>query len=306
MQGSAHGVGRLSTTPVEQGVESVCQFAGCGEPQLAVGLVVLGLTAAFLLAVGAVLTRLDSAREALARESVRTRAERDAFEQFRRRVVQLEATDIAGATPTPTGGGTNVLTATAGSAGGNSLAEARRAYRETVMATTHYCEEYDETLAENVSEEFSGAVAGALVEDGGALTPPLQATLASGAERAREERSELLSKLETEESALSEAASTLAPAVDAGEVVADRDLSHASFTDLVGDYERLEWHEHRVETLLTDRQGRIHDEEGDREHWFDYLYQSLPSTYPVLSAGAETLSVLDDAKSALASAASQR
>ncbi len=284
----------------------MCRVAACDHPDIAVGLAVLGLTAAFLLAVGAVLGRLEVAREALGREVTRTRAERDAFERFRRRVVALEPNEIG--RPTPTGGGTNVLTASVGAPGGDDggLAAARAAYRETVMATAHYDEEYDETLAESVAEEFSGAVAGALVEDGGALTPTLRATLAGGAERAREERAEMLTRLETEESALADAESTLAPAVEAGERTVERDLAHATYTDLVGEYERLEWHEDRVETLLTDRQGRIHDEEGERRYWFDYLYRSLSSPYPVLSAGAETLALVADAKTALTSAASRR
>ncbi len=284
----------------------MCRAAACDHPDIAVGLAVLGVTVAFLLAVGAVLARLDGAGEALAEELSRTRAERDAFERFRRRVAALESHELS--QPTPMGAGTNVLAATTsgGPGDGGGLAAAREAYRETVMATAHYEEEYDETLAENVVEEFSGAVAGALVEDGGALTPTLRATLAGGAERASEQRSEMLTKLETEQSALSEAESTLAPAVEAGERTLDRDLSYATYTDIVGEYERLEWHENRVETLLTDRQGRIHDEEGERRYWFDYLYRSLSSPYPVLSAGAETLALVDDAKRALASAASER
>lgn len=305
MQGASHGVGRISTEPVELGVESVCRAAACEHPDVAVGLAVLGMTALLVVVAGAVLTRLDGAREALTREATRTRAERDAFEQFRRRIANLESSERA--RPTPTVGGTNVLTVPAGGAAvDDGLADARRAYRETVMATAHYDEEYDETLATNVAEEFSAPVASALVEDGGALTPSLRTTLASGARRASRERTELLSRLEAERSSIEAAESTLAPAVDASEAVVDRDLSRASYTDLVAEYERLEWHEGRVEPLLSDRQARIHDEEGDRRHWFDYLYRSLSSPYPVLSAGAGTLSLIDDAKSALASAASDR
>lgn len=305
MQGASHGVGRLSTEPVELGVESVCRAAACEHPDVAVALAVLGLTAVFVLAAGAVLTRLDDARDALAREAVRTRAERDAFERFRRRVARLEPTERT--RPSPTGGGTNVLSVPAGGAAvDDGLADARRAYRETVMATAHYEEEYDETLATNVAEEFSGPVASALAEEGGTLTPSLRTTLASGARRASEERTDLLSRVETERSSIETAESTLAPAVDAGEDVVDRELSHATYTDLVAEYERLEWHERRVESLLSDRQTRIHDEEHDRRRWFDYLYRSLSSPYPVLSAGTETLSLIDDGKSALASAASNR
>ncbi|QZX98416.1 DUF7260 family protein [Halobaculum rubrum] len=306
MQGASHGVGRLSTEPVELGVESVCRATACGQPDVAAAIAVLGLTAMLAVVAGTVLTRLDGAREALAREATRTRAERDAFERFRRRVANLESSERAA--PTPTGGGTNVLTVPSGGTAvdGGGLADARRAYRETVMATTHYEEEYDETLATNVAEEFSAPVASALAEEGGTLTPSLRTTLASGARRASEERTDLLSKLEAERSSIEAAESTLAPAVDASESVADRELSRAAYTDLIAEYERLEWYEGRVESLLSDRQTRIHDEEGDRSNWFDYLYSSLSSPYPVLSAGASTLSSIDDAKSALASAACNR
>ena len=306
MQTTGRAVGRLSTAPVEEGVESLCRAAACDNPDVAAGLAVLGLTAAFLLAVGAVLARLDGAREAVARETARTRAERDAFERFRRRVVDIEAGEVARATPRAAG--TDALATPAGGSGADDagLAETRRAYRETVMATPHYQEEYDETLTENVAEEFSGAVAGALVEEGGALTPALQATLAGGAERARRQRTELLSRLETEESSLEDARGTLAPAVEAAERTVERDLAYAGYSDIVGEYERLEWHERRVETVLSDRQGRVHDEESERRYWFEYLYDSLPSPYPVLSAGTETLSLLSEAKASLTAAASER
>ncbi|MFC6786425.1 DUF7260 family protein [Halobaculum halobium] len=306
MRGTSHGVGRISTEPVELGVESLCRAAACDHPDVAVGIAVLGLTAVFVVLAGAVLSRLDGARESLAREATRTRAERDAFEQLRRRVANLEPSERT--QPMPTGGGTNVLTVPAEGAtvDGGGLADARQAYRETVMATAHYDEEYNETLATNVAEEFSPPVASALVESGGTLTPSLRTTLTSSARHASEERAELLSKLETEWSSIDAAESTLEPAVDASKRVVDRDLSRASYTDIVAEYERLEWHEGRVESLLSDRQTRIHDEEGDRRHWFDYLYRSLASPYPVLSAGARTLSLIDDATSALASAAGGR
>ncbi|UIO99512.1 hypothetical protein Hbl1158_13435 [Halobaculum sp. CBA1158] len=304
MRGTSHGVGRISTGPVEEGVESVCRAAACDHPDVAVGLAVLGVTAVFLLVVGVALSRLDDAREAVAVEASRTRAEREAFERFSRRVARLEPGELAAATPV--GAGTNVLATARTVDDGEGLAAAREAYRETVMSTAHYDEEYDETLVENVAEEFSGAVAGALVEQGGALTPALRATLARGAERASDERADLLSTLETERSALTDAESTLAPAVEAGERVVDGDLADAEYGDLIAEHDRLEWHERRVETLLTDRQARIHDTEGERAHWFEYLYDSLPTPYPVLSVGAGTLTLLEDAKSTVATVAGDR
>lgn len=304
MRGTTRGVGRLSTEPVEEGVAEMCRVAACDQPEFVVGLVVLGVTATFLLAVGAVLSRLDEARAELASERSRTRAERDAFERFRRRVVKLEPSQLA--TAAPQSGGANVLAATgASSADGGGLAEARRAYRETVMSTPHYDEEYDESLAENVAEEFSGPVAGALHENGGALTPGLRTTLAGGARRASEERAEMLSRLETEDAAVAGARSTLEPAVEAAERVRDDDRSYDTFTDVAAEYDRLEWHADRVETLLSDRQSRVHDEEADSGLWYEYLYRSLSSPYPVLAAGTETLAMLEDAEGSLATTASR-
>ncbi|WP_435124397.1 DUF7260 family protein [Halobaculum sp. D14] len=308
MYGSSSGVGRLSTVPVEQRVESICRVTDCGHPELAAALVVLALTAAFLLLAGAVLVRLTDARDAIDVERSRARTERDAFERFRRRLAGLDAAAPTPPSPDPPGGGALAVSGSAAGrsgTGGADLQAARDAYRDTVMATPHYDEEYDESLAENLAAEYNATVAGAVV-DGDGLTPQLHATLASGAVRAREERDDLLGSLDAEETDVEEAERTLAPAVEAADRVRDADVDDATYTDLVADYERLEWHERRVESLLADRQDRIHDREAERPHWYDYLFESLQSPYPVLSAATGALDRLESARERLAHAASQR
>ncbi|QLG61362.1 DUF7260 family protein [Halorarum salinum] len=298
------GVGRLPASSVEESVESACYVAGCAHPDLVAAGAVLAVTALFLLLSGLVLTRLSDARDALGTERTRTRAERDAFRQFRQRVAGLDPSDPQPPDPTPGGGGVMAV-AGGGVANDASLADARRAYRETVMATSHYEEEYDESLAENVGAEFSETVASALT-DGGTLTPQLHAALATGAERARRDRDELLAALDREEATIEAAEDALAPAVAAADEIDERDLRRSSYRDFVADLERLEYHEREVESLLADRQSTVHERESERPFWYDYLYGSLPSPYPVLAAGTRTLSALADAKDELASAASDR
>ena len=303
MRDPSMGVARLPTAPVEEGVESMCRAANCGRPELVVGIAILCLTAAFLLLGGAVLVRLRDAREAVSTERTRTTAERDAFDQFRRRIVRLDPDTPRPPAPPSAGGG---VLATAGSAvEGANLADARAAYAETVMATPHYDEEYDESLPQSLAAEFGDGVAGAMV-GGGALTPQLRATLADSAERAREEREDLLADLDREEEGVDAASDTLSSAAAAAEEVTEADLDHASYTDLVADYERLEWHEKRVEALLRDRQATVHERESERPHWYEYLYGCLSSPYPVVGAATEALSDLAAARDDIASAASRR
>ena len=298
------GVGRLSTSSVEESVESACFAANCGNPDLAAAVAVLCLTGVFLLLSGVVLDRLMDAREAVETERTRTRAERDAFDQFRQRVAKLDSTEPRPPDPTPSGGG--VMALAGGSvADDTALTDARRAYRETVMSTAHYEEEYDETLGENVAEEFSETVASALA-NGDALTPQLHSALATGADRARSERDELLAALDREEATIEAATEALEPAASAAEGIRESDLDRSTYADLIADFERAEWHEREVESLLADRQTAIHERESERPFWYEYLYGSLPSPYPVLAAGTNTLAALADAKDDLAGAASNR
>jgi hypothetical protein len=304
MKSTGGSVGRLPTSSVERSVQSACHAANCGHPDLVAAAALFCLSAVFLLLSGVVLTRLLDARESLETERARTRAERDAFEQFRQRVTRLDSSEPRPLEPAPGGGGV-LAVAGGGVAEDSALAEARTAYEETVMATAHYEEEYDETLAENVGEEFSESVANALTQ-GSALTPQLHSTLATGADRARSNRDELLAALDREEANLVAAEDVLEPAARAAEGILTQDLDRHTYSDLIADYERAEWHERGVESLLADRQTAVHDREAERPHWYEYLYGGLPSPYPVLAAGTGVLASLADAKDSLTSAAGSR
>lgn len=299
---AAGAAGRMSTRGLEEGVSSVCRVANCGHPELVVAGAVLLVTVVALLAAGLALASLDDAHDAVAAERRRAAAERDAFEQFRRRVARLETDRI---TPTdgiepPGGGGTLVAGGRTDRAG--RLAAVRDAYEETVMATPHHATEYDETLTESMAAEFSEGVAGT-VASGSTLTPALHRTLLDSAREAQNRREAVLERLDTEESRLREAEDVLVPAAEAAAAVTASDPER--FDDCVAAVERLEWHENGVTDLVADRQTQIHAE-TDNPHWYDYLYGDVDATHPVLAAAASVLSELEAARDQTIRAATTR
>lgn len=288
----ASGVaGRL---PAQNIGESACQLTGCSQPELLVVVVFLLGTVLTVALTGAVLRRLDEARDAIERERERASAERDAFDEFARRIQTLD--------PTPRSDGGMVRPDTVAGPPGppDELAPVRRAYEETVMAVPHHGEEFGETLVEGMAAEFSPEVA-ATVANGGRLTPGVRSVLLQGARQASEQRARILDALRTEQEELADAEETLRPATAAAETARDR-VQTAPPTTLVAEADRLDYHERTVESMLADRQQSIH--EVDRDPWFEYVYAPLDSPFPVLSAGTETLDRLSTARDALARALS--
>lgn len=314
MSTAAEGIGRLGTGPVEGSMESLCAVTGCSSPELAVAIGILLLTAVFFLLAGSVLAQLWDARDAVKTEEKRAKAEKEAFERFRRVVAGLEpgrpstpepgGQATAGGVGPPTNGGTSTAPQPESNreASGSDIAVVRKAYRETVMATPHYDSEYDETLVEHIAEEFTPGVAGA-VAAGGALTPGLQSALVSGAAAARDRRAVLLEDLDQERASISEAIETLEPAAEAVTELEDAQTERASYADLEADWERLDWHETRVSDLLSRRQDQVreHAADGaDPEPWFEYLYEPLRVRYPILATGTDVIDRLRRHKNDLA------
>lgn len=301
--------GRMSAQSLEAGVSSVCRATGCGSPELLITAAVL--LAVVLVATGVTLVRLGDAREAVTTERRRAVAERDAFEQFRRRVARLETSPAPVGEPSTRGSvvttGGPARTATRGAAGAtgpppgesaaaDGLRAVQTAYEETVLSTPHHDSEYDETATESMAAEFSGAVA-TTVAGGAALTPALQATLLRAADAAADRRAEVLSRLDTEERRLREATDVLEPAAEAATATPPDD---AAVSDCVAAADRLDWHESAVADLTRERQREVHAHASDHPHWFDYIYADLDSSHPILATATETLAAVDDARDRLA------
>lgn len=268
-----------------------CTPVGC-VPHHVVEMAFVGVIGAFslLALVGFALTYLPDARDRVAVERARTRAERDAFEAFAERVERLDASR-----PTAAAATTADRTLVRGDDAA-STDDVRTAYRETVMAVDHYAEEYDEPLPTNVEVEFGPDVAAAVTEDQ-PLSPHVQHAVLEGSKQAMHERETHVEILDDEDGMLSDAEDTL----DAVETETDE---HAAFREtwpfplLADTYSRLDRLEARCRDLLAHRQEALVGEPfGPNTDPFElhaYLYADFPVRHPVL---AEAVTVLEEVRS---------
>lgn len=148
---------------------------------------------------------IERARERVAEEIELVERERAAFERF---VARLHEMDGERTTAGITGGGGPTAVTVREARPSEGMRAVRTAYRETVMAVTHYDREYGDTLAESVAAELGETLAGHVV-DGQVLTPTLQGALRAAGERARDDRREFLGHLREERDSLCAVATEL-------------------------------------------------------------------------------------------------
>lgn len=231
-------------------------------------------------------TQVRSAIEEVMTEHRRTAAERDAFAQFADRIAALDiSADTVVTHPQPTATQTLLQSE---SQLDTQFADARTAYRETVMSVSHYAEEYDESLREHLTAEFSPEIATALTT-GEQFIPSLQEQLITESRQACTNRATFLSALEDEASALQAANERL---TDLGSEFADllaaRSLEAWSRKELLASRRRVRAGERECDELAADRQSTLRGQRVPAVQHIDleftiYLYQSLSVTYPVLA-----------------------
>lgn len=212
---------------------------------------------------------ISNALETAQREHREVARERDALEAFADRVSDLSTTPSRSSPPA-----TVTLRSSHQSADIEAL---RQAYRETVMAVSHYEEVYDESLVVNVRAELGPEIA-TLFEPNTELSllPVHQQTVVSAARQGATDRDELCDTLEAEISSL-------------------RSLR----TDLTAVLEKLDstivpgWYRERFKnnlmTIITTRQSQLEERSLshlDGHNLCESLYQHEPQTYPVLMAVA--------------------
>lgn len=280
--------------------EAVC----VGPDVLTAGVALVG-TLAFAIALALALSRLHDATEMLAVERDRTKRERDAFQTFLERVASMSPRN-----PRLTDGGHSTI----GGRSADGLVGVIDAYRETVLSLDHYEEEYDDTLLEHMTAEFGEDVALA-VHSSVVLSPQLQQTLCTRAQEAMDRRERLLEALDAERSSLGDCKETLASidedltAVEdrhvepTGETLSSADSSGStkpsgstkSSASTIADWHRINDAEGDVRDLLDARQTAIHDQrhvigKGDGPTaLYEYVYDDLPTSYPILSVGTRFL-----------------
>jgi Fe-S-cluster formation regulator IscX/YfhJ len=242
----------------------------------------------------AAVTALDDERESL-------EAERAAFTQFRKRVAAMDVH-----TP-PSHTTARIKNAIMGASEDTSSATQSRqvqsAYRETVMSVPHYEDDYDQSLDEDLAEEFSPELVSALAT-ADTLTPTVQQTLLTGCQRAIEGRTTLLNALDREADDLQQVHDTLEAMNKALTEMNQRPLANWSTSELISAHERLSEFQTQCDDLAAERQAKLRSQRipGPRhtdEKLNEYLYESLPVTYPVLADLAELSTLLNTARQRL-------
>lgn len=269
--------------------EQTCVADGlCVGPDVLTAAIALVGTVTFAIAFGLALSRLHEATEMLEVEQERTERERDAFETFVERIAVMSPTN-----PTLTDGGRSTI----GGAPPGGLTSVLEAYRDTVMALPHYDAEYDDTLQEHMTAELGDDVALA-VQSSAVLSPQLQRTLCARGLEAKERRDRLLDALDAEGTSLTESRETL---VDLDETFADveetvdTDGSTGPTASRTADWHRIHEAERSLRSLLESRQRDIQDQRhvvggGDGPTaLYEYVYDDLPTSYPILSVGTRFL-----------------
>jgi hypothetical protein len=278
-------------------VDDVCHSVECGagEPELQAGLVL----ASVVLTIGLVATfrYIAEAHSLLDRERERTAAERDAFAAFEREVSGIETTQSV-----PTAG--TAVAVTAGPTD-HQLDQVRNAYRETVMAVPHYETEYDEPIQANMSAELGQEVTAA-VFDGSRFTHQLKHGLLSQATEACRRRRKLLETLDRETRRLTDASEDLRDIETTLDAETPDSIEDCTFTDLSERWDGLGDAEDRCRDLLEDYATPHTSTPEDQPEFREYVYQSMPTEYPVLSDGTRLLDRITDSRHRLLHALTRR
>lgn len=232
----------------------------------------------------------------------RTVSERRAFTSFIDRLSEFSVESIDSKTnldcSTPV---QIVLEQTQSSHSVSQLARVRELYRETVMGVEHYPEEYGDSFDESIAEEFGPEIAAATLNSD-QLTPQLRDRLIEASNQARESRHALLQGLENEHNALQSADEALTElGADLDDVLSAHSFQTWPDEELATVRKDLHTRERECDRLAADRQTTLHEQRIPSTHHIDlefteYLYRSLPVTFPVLADIASLTETLRTAR----------
>lgn len=228
---------------------------------------------------------IEAAKQVLAAERRKILAERDSFRQFERLLSEI--------TPAPVSnrgvdGATQTLVEPNSTA---KIPEARKAYKETVMSVDHYGTEYGEGFQEHIQAEL-GVECAEMFRSNVELTPPLKQSIRAAAVNARVCRTDFATVLDEEAELLERGETHLADVRPLPE-----GSKASSFEEISELYDLLSRYENRTVALLLERQEYLHQSWAgftrsnriDPKSSNQYLYNSLPTTYPLLSSLTQLL-----------------
>ncbi|MGM0605128.1 MAG: DUF7260 family protein [Halobacteriota archaeon] len=273
-----------------------CELSAMAFDPLVIATVVfLALTAFFAFAY------ISDARSCCRTERRIVSDERDAFEEFEHRVAGLTTVGTETSPGSTTGQVVGFNTSHVAASGGTGLADVIDAYRRTVMSLPHYDDEYNETVTQSLSEEFSHEAAVA-VTSRSTLSPALKSTLVSQSRQARKIRAEFIDAIDEEMAALDDAESTLSR-IDRNRraLLGHLDGIPPQFRFDAG-YDV--WH--RLHELRTQCEHPIEERQSHLRNpplqggsyvpsFYEYLYDPIDDTsHPVLSAFLDLVGTIED------------
>ena len=226
-----------------------------------------------------VTTWIPSAREMVQTEHERILAERDAFKQFRDRVAGLDPSSTV-SNPHPSQELPPSIDQHSSSSTAEGLDDIQQAYRDTVMNTPHYDEEYGEPLIQDMTIEFGEDLTAAIMTNS-QLTRSLQQAVVQAATAASARRTAFSTRLDEEEAALEDAYQTLTTIGEQYEQSTDQPLQQQSVDDLWETHQQLTNCISTCEQLVEERQTQRtegHTAEPHTDEVVDlqeYLYRPL-------------------------------
>ena len=257
-------------------------------------------------------THVRSAIAVVETDHERTTTERDAFASFLHRISDLDVSSVDFQPDHAHQASTQTLVAPETSEHAESqLKHVRDAYRDTVMNVAHYDEDYGDSLPESLAEEFGPEIATAVLTSD-QLTPHLRSRLIDATHHARDGRHALLQGLENERTALNTADENLIRlSADLDDVLSAESFHAWSDEDLATERDCLHAHQQECDQLAADRQATLQEQRIPSTHHIDheftqYLYETLPVTYPVLTDIASLAETLQNTHQSVKRALNER
>ena len=176
----------------------------------------------------------------------------------------------------------------------DGLDDVQQAYRDTVMSTPHYDEEYGEPLVQSLAIEFGEDLTAAIMTNS-QLTPSLQETIVQAATAASARRTAFSNRLDEEETTLEDAYQTLTTIGEQYEQSTDQPRHQQSVDDLWETHHQLTTCISPCEQLVEERQTQRTDGHTALPRTDEvvdlqaYLYRPLDVTYPILTDGTTVL-----------------
>lgn len=246
--------------------------------------------------------RIESALETVGEEIETTEAEREAFEDFLARLREIDRTESPAtnaAVAANAGSASELVTPNSGRSG--PMQEVRTAYRGTVMAVSHYEDEYDDSLIESLAAEYGDDIARCVATET-AVAPHVYDALVETTEEIRSRRSRFVTALRRERDSLRRIERELdeceSRALKLGERIADSDGTE----ELGRIDEELQELESTCRSLSERRQGVIHGRSVAKLSGVSdlslsaYLYADHESICPALADIAACLASIRHAR----------